>query len=135
MATHRRTVTVVNFELLLQWEHPIVAGLFDTLPAGPIVHATRSRRRVVNAPVAAGGRVTLPVPVLSGGSERYGLEIDFTGFEYLDVNAKAWVAETARAPNDTRALIRMPPMWQSRRQASFSDDLGGRIYRIRWVGR
>lgn len=129
MATHRRTVTVVNFELLLQWEHPIARGLFESLPAGPTVHATRAGRRVVNAPIAANGRVTLPVPVLSGGSERYGLEIDFAGFEYLDIANKAFVAEAARAPNDTRALIRMPAVWRSRAQASFSDDLGGRFAR------
>src|SRR5690349_1021187 len=98
MATHRRTTTGVNFELQPQWEPPDARGFCETLPAGPTVHVTRNNRRVVNAPVAANGRVTLPVPVLSGGSERYAIEIDFTGFEWLDVGAKAWVADSARTP-------------------------------------
>jgi hypothetical protein len=126
MTTHRTTATVVAFELHLQFEGPVARGIFEDLPAGPTVHVTRNNRRIANAPIGARGRVSLQVPV-AAGSARFAIEIDFAGFEWLDSLNPAWVAQSALRPNDKRALIRMPALWQSRRQRSFRDDLGGRF--------
>jgi hypothetical protein len=124
MATSQTTVTVVNFALHLRYRDPRTDAFFD-LPAGPIVHATAGTKSLINAAVAAAGRVTLNVPVK--GNAKIALEIDFSGREYLDLAAKAFVAESARATNDTKPLIRMPARWQSKRQKTFIDDLGGRF--------
>jgi hypothetical protein len=125
MATSQTTVTVVNFVLHLRYRDPRTDSFFS-LPAGPLVHAMQGTKSLINAAVTApAGRVTLPVPVK--GKAKIALEIDFTGREYLDLAAKAFVAESARTANDTRPLIRMPARWQSKRQTKFIDDLGGRF--------
>ena len=124
MATSQTTVTVVNFALRLRVRDPRSNSPFD-LPVGPTVHAMRGTQSLSRAPVAAQGRVALNVPVT--GKSQIALDIDFSGNEYLDLDAKAFVAEAARRDNDTRPLLRMPARWQSKRQQTFSDDLGGRF--------
>ena len=127
MASHHHTADVIKFELQLQWEHPVLRGTFHDLPPGPTVRLTGSLAGAVTAPVGAGGRVTLTAPKFKFLA-RYALEIDFTGYEYLDVDGKSLVAEKARAANDTPASR---PFFSSSLSAGWTWSHGASGSRVR----
>jgi hypothetical protein len=126
VATH--TLHIVQLlgaacELQLTYFNPI-HGEVRPLPRGPKVVLSTGSQLLSEASVADDGRVSLQT---LNFATRVHIGVDFGLHTHLDLEAETFVGHADVQAIDPRALIEMPAIWDSRKQAEFSDNLGGRF--------
>lgn len=119
-ATHTIELDLPRVELRLELTDPRTNAPIP-LPAGPMVSLVSDAGVVLDrAAIEADGCVHL---LGDPAATDVRIEIDLGGAPWLDLGARAWVANADAT--DVRPLLRLPRRWRSDEQASFSDDRGG----------